>query len=333
MSKEKIFALLSAQNGEFVSGESISAQLGVSRAAVWKAVGALRRDGYTIEAQTGLGYRLAGSPDVLSERELRRRLGETKTVGRTLYCFDSVDSTNSFLKRAAAEGAIDGAVAVADEQTAGRGRRGRSFSSGPGRGVYLSALLRPKLAPEKLLPLTALGAVAACDAVERACGVRPQIKWTNDLVLNGKKLSGTLTELSLEGESGALDYAVIGIGINCNNTLEDFPQEIRGMATSVFLETGKRVQRAALAAALIEELDKLYAALQSGDTAPYLATYRRDCLTLGREVQLLWRDASERVTALDVDEQFGLIVRHEDGTTETVRTGEVSVRGLYGYVE
>ena len=209
MSKEKIFALLSAQAGDFVSGEDISAQLGISRAAVWKAVGALRRDGYTIEAQTGLGYRLADSPDVLSERELRRRLGETKIVGRTLDCFESVDSTNSYLKRIAAEGAPDGAVAVADEQTAGRGRRGRSFSSGPGRGVYLSALLRPQLAPESVLPLTALGAVAACDAVERTCGVRPQIKWTNDLVLNGKKLSGTLTELSLEGESGALQYAVI----------------------------------------------------------------------------------------------------------------------------
>ena len=237
MSKEKIFALLSAQAGDFVSGEDISAQLGISRAAVWKAVGALRRDGYTIEAQTGLGYRLADSPDVLSERELRRRLGETKTVGRTLHCFESVDSTNSYLKRIAAEGAPDGAVAVADEQTAGRGRRGRSFSSSPGRGVYLSALLRPQLAPEKILPLTALGAVAACDAVERTCGVRPQIKWTNDLVLNGKKLSGTLTELSLEGESGALQYAVIGIGVNCNNTLEDFPPELRDVATSLYLET------------------------------------------------------------------------------------------------
>ena len=299
MSKEKIFALLSAQAGDFVSGEDISAQLGISRAAVWKAVGALRRDGYTIEAQTGLGYRLADSPDVLSERELRRRLGETKIVGRTLECFESVDSTNSYLKRIAAEGAPDGAVAVADEQTAGRGRRGRSFSSGPGR----------------------------------TCGVRPQIKWTNDLVLNGKKLSGTLTELSLEGESGALQYAVIGIGVNCNNTLEDFPPELRDVATSLYLETGKRVQRAALAAALIEELDKLYAALQSGDTASYLTSYRRDCLTLGREVQLLWQDVKEKVTALDVDEQFGLVVRHEDGRVETIRTGEVSVRGMYGYVD
>jgi len=172
MSKEKIFAILSAREGEFLSGEAISEQLGISRAAVWKGVSALRRDGYTIEAQTGLGYRLAASPDALTEREVLRHLGATQAVGRTLYCFERVDSTNSFLKRAAAENAPDGAVAVADEQTAGRGRRGRSFSSGPGRGVYLSALLRPKLPPERLLPLTALGAVAACNAVERTCGVR-----------------------------------------------------------------------------------------------------------------------------------------------------------------
>ena len=127
--------------------------------------------------------------------------------------------------------------------------------------------------------------------------------------------------------------AVIGIGVNCNNASEDFPPELRDVATSLYLETGKRVQRAALAAALIEELDKLYAALQSGDTASYLTAYRRDCLTLGRGVQLLWQDVKEKVTALDVDEQFGLVVRHEDGRVETIRTGEVSVRGLYGYVE
>lgn len=333
MSREKILSLLSEREGEFLSGEALSERLGISRAAVWKGVNALRRDGYTVEAQAGLGYRLAAAPDALTEYELRRRLHGVKTVGRTLHCLESVDSTNSFLKRIAADGAADGTVAVAEEQTAGRGRRGRGFTSRAGCGVYLSALLRPALEPARLLPLTALGAVAACDAVERTCGVRPQIKWTNDLVLNGKKLSGTLTELSLEGESGELQYAVIGIGINCNNTSEDFPPELADTATSLFLETGRRVQRAALAAALIEELDRLYDALRRGDTADYLAAYRRGCLTLGREVQLLWRDARERVTALDVDDQFGLIVRHEDGTLETVRTGEVSVRGLYGYVD
>ena len=330
MSKEKIFALLSAQAGDFVSGEDISAQLGISRAAVWKAVGALRRDGYTIEAQTGLGYRLADSPDVLSERELRRRLGETKIVGRTLDCFESVDSTNSYLKRIAAEGAPDGAVAVADEQTAGRGRRGRSFSSGPGRGVYLSALLRPQLAPEKILPLTALGAVAACDAVERTCGVRPQIKWTNDLVLNGKKLSGTLTELSLEGESGALQYAVIGIGINCNTV--DFPAELRAGATSLRLLTGRDISPDALADRLAQELRAMDAALLTGRDA-WLAEYAAHCVTLGKPVRLLrgGEDIGDAF-AVGIDAQGGLRVRYDNGTEAIIRTGEVSVRGAEGYV-
>lgn len=333
MSKEAIFSILSAHTGEYLSGESISQSLGVSRAAVWKGVNALRRDGYVIEAHTGLGYRLASSPDVLSEREVRSSLAHARVLGSELHCLATVDSTNSYLKRLAAENAPDGTVAIAEEQTAGRGRRGRSFSSHAGQGVYLSALLRPKIPPERLLPLTALAAVAACDAVERVAHVRPQIKWTNDLVLNGRKLSGTLTELSLEGESALVEYAVVGIGINCTQTRADFPSELRDTATSLYLETGRRVRRAALAAALIEELDRLCDALRTGDTARYLAAYRRDCVNLGREVQLLWRDVSERVTALDVDEEFGLVVRHADGRVETIRTGEVSVRGLYGYVE
>ena len=329
MSKEKIFALLSAQAGDFVSGEDISAQLGISRAAVWKAVGALRRDGYTIEAQTGLGYRLADSPDVLSERELRRRLGETKIVGHTLECFESVDSTNSYLKRIAAEGAPDGAVAVADEQTAGRGRRGRSFSSSPGRGVYLSALLRPQLAPEKILPLTALGAVAACDAVERTCGVRPQIKWTNDLVLNGKKLSGTLTELSLEGESGALQYAVIGIGVNCNQTA--FAPEIADVAASIRMETGKPVDRSLLANAMLRQMLALARELQSGRAA-WLAEFAAHCITIGQPVQIIRGDTVREAFAEGIDGEAALLVRYPDGTREAVNSGEVSVRGLYGYV-
>ncbi len=333
MSKETVLRLLSAHGGEFLSGEGISAQLGISRAAIWKAVSALRRDGYVIEAVTGKGYRLTQSPDLLTEQAVRAHLGALRTVGTTLRCFDSVDSTNNYLKREAVHGAPDGTVAIADEQTGGRGRRGRSFQSPSGKGIYLSVLMRPQISPNALLPLTGLGAVAVCNAVERVCAVRPQIKWTNDLVLGGRKLCGILTELSLEGESGALQYAVMGIGVNVLHERTDFDGDVAGIATSLALETGKNVSRAALAAAMIEELDALYAALCGGQTQPYLARYRRDCLTIGREVQLLWQDAREKVVALDVDDELGLIVRRADGTVETVRTGEVSVRGLYGYVE
>ena len=163
------------------------------------------------------------------------------------------------------------------------------------------------------MPLTGLIAVAMSRAVDRVAGTHSQIKWTNDLILNGRKLCGILTELSVEGET--------------------FVGEVSKIATSILRETGRLISRAELSAAMIEELDALYTALRSGETSGYLDEYRRRCVTIGREVQLLWQDTKEKVTALDVDEEFGLIVRRENGTVETVRTGEVSVRGLYGYVE
>ena len=264
---------------------------------------------------------------------MRSYLGKVQTVGKRIDCFDSIDSTNAYLKRIALDGAPDGTVAVAAEQTSGRGRRGRSFQSAAGKGVYLSILLRPDMTPQQLMPLTGLIAVAMSRAVDRVAGTHSQIKWTNDLVLNSRKLCGILTELSVEGETGELQYVVAGIGFNVSQREEDFDGEVAKIATSILRETGKLVSRAALSAAMIEELDTLYAALKSGDTGAYLDEYRRRCVTIGREVQLLWQDTKEKVTALDVDEAFGLVVRRENGAVETIRTGEVSVRGLYGYVE
>ncbi len=332
MGKETVLKLLQ-ERGDWVSGEDVSARLGISRAAVWKTVDALRRDGCVIESRKSRGYRLVGAPDSLNETAIRACLGATERVGKRLCCFERIDSTNSYLKRIASEGAADGTVAVADEQTGGKGRRGRSFLSLPGRGVYLSVLLRPDVAPDRLLPLTGFSAVAICSAVERIAHVRPQIKWTNDLVLNGKKLCGILTELSMEGESGALQYVVVGVGVNVGQTREEFGAELEQIATSLTSETGARVSRAALAAAMIEELDAMYGALLRGETQPYLDAYRRDCLTIGREVQLLWQDTRERVRAVGVDDALGLEVIRGDGTRDVIRTGEVSVRGLYGYVK
>ncbi|MCR5825942.1 MAG: biotin--[acetyl-CoA-carboxylase] ligase [Oscillospiraceae bacterium] len=333
MSKVQVLRLLQSSD-DYVSGERISETLGITRAAVWKAVDALRRDGCEVDSKKSRGYRLISAPDRLGLTELRACLGETKRLGHTLHCFAQIDSTNAFLKRAATEAdAPDGTVAVADEQTGGRGRRGRSFLSPAGKGVYLSVLLRPSLAPDRLLSLTGLVAVAMCNAVERTAQVRPQIKWTNDLVLGGKKLCGILTELSIEGESGALQYVVIGVGVNVAHTREDFAGELAQIATSLAIETGCRVSRAALAAAMIEDLDRMYDALLRGDTQAYLDAYRRDCLTIGREVQLLWQDTRERVRAVGVDDELGLEVIRADGSRDIIRTGEVSVRGLYGYLE
>ena len=328
MGKETVLALLLRERGHFVSGEVVSAELGITRAAIWKSISALRAQGYVIDAVTGRGYCLKSLPDTLTEQTVRSYLGPVETVGRRIDCFDSIDSTNAYLKRIALDGAPDGTVAVAAEQTSGRGRRGRSFQSAAGKGVYLS-----QMTPPQLMPLTGLIAVAMSRAVDRVAGTHSQIKWTNDLILNGRKLCGILTELSVEGETGELQYVVAGIGFNVSQREEDFDGDVSKIATSILRETDRHISRAELAAAMIEELDALYTALRSGDTSGYLDEYRRRCVTIGREVQLLWQDTKEKVMALDVDEEFGLVVRRENGTVETVRTGEVSVRGLYGYVE
>lgn len=333
MSREIVLELLRAEEGAYLSGEELSRRLGLSRTAVWKAVDGLRREGYAIEARTGLGYRLTAVPDALTEVEIRSFLGAVETVGRELRCFEELDSTNTRAKQLALEGAADGTVVIANSQTAGRGRMERSFQSPRDKGIYLTALLRPDLPVERLLPVTAMAGVALCDAVERVCGVRPGLKWPNDPVLNGRKLCGILTELSLEGESGRLQYLVLGIGVNVLHGAADFAPEVAEVATSLALALGRPVSRPALAAALIEALDRLYGALRSGETASYLAAYRRDCVNLGRTVQLLSAGGRETAEAVDIDRDFGLVVRDGSGALRTVRSGEVSVRGLYGYAE
>ena len=266
------------------------------------------------------------------EQEIRRLLGQTAAVGKELRCFAVLDSTNTCLKRLVAEGAVDGTVVTADFQTAGRGRMSREFQSPAGKGIYLSVLLRPNLPPERLPPVTALAGVAACDAVERVCGVRPGLKWPNDLVLDGKKLCGILTEMGMD--AAGKPWLVLGIGINVSQTAEDFSPDVARIATSLTARLKKEVSRPALTAALIEALDRMYGDLLCGDLAPYLAAYRRDCVNIGMPVQLICADGSrEAAMALDVDADFGLVVRTAAGETRTVCSGEVSVRGLYGYTK
>ena len=221
---------------------------------------------------------------------------------------------------------------LAGQQTGGRGRSGRSFQSPPGKGLYLTALLRPTAAPAAVLPVTALAAVAACRAIERICGLRPGVKWTNDLVLDTRKLVGILTEMGVDGETGVLQYVAVGIGINLNQTQADFSGAVADMATSLRMVLGRTVSRAELAVALMEELDRLYAALLTQDSAPWLAEDRRSCDTLGHPVRILGSGPERVAYAEEIDDAFGLVVRYDDGRRETIRSGEVSVRGLYGYV-
>ena len=329
MSQQRVQEALQAAEGAYLSGQELSRDLGISRAAVWKAVEALRRQGYDIEACTGRGYRLVGAPDLLTQETVERYLIRPRDNFRVL---SETDSTNSACRRLALEGAPDGTVVLADCQTAGRGRRGRSFQSPAGKGLFFSILWRPDCAPEQLLPLTALSAVAVCRAIRQVCGAQAQIKWPNDLVLSGRKLAGILTEMALEGESGHVSHVVVGIGVNVHQRLTDFDGEVAQIATSLDLALGGSVCRAQLAAALLEEMDILRREVLFAPEK-WLAEYRSACLNIGKTVQLIWGEEREPAQALAVDDRYGLVVRHRDGRVETLRSGEVSVRGLYGYAE
>lgn len=248
----------------------------------------------------------------------------------TLICYDTIPSTNDAAKEMAKNGAPEGTVIVSAAQTAGRGRLGRSFHAPSGLGLYFSVILRPNCSPDQLFHLTCAAAVAACNSVHSCSGFRPQIKWTNDLVAGRKKLGGILTELSVNS-SGLVDWAVIGIGINCLHRKEDFPPQLQDMAASLLQITGATVSPADLAAKLIMSMLDMRRDLLTGKDK-ILSAYRQDCMTVGQQV-VLYRGEDKRYgTALDIDCDGGLIVKFDDGTVDTVHSGEISVRGLYGYV-
>lgn len=321
-------ALLRALEGrsEPLSGQALSRELGVSRAAVWKAVTALRGEGYTIQALPTRGYRLLDAPDLLRADRLA---DPGRVVGCEVVCLDSVDSTNDECKRRAMSGAPSGLAVTAVTQTSGKGRRGRSFQSLAGKGLYLSVLLRPQAPPEAVSQLTAWTAVAVCRAIETASGIRADVKWPNDVLVEGRKLCGILTELGVEAETGALSYVVVGMGVNVSQTAGDFGPELADKVVSLAM-LGASVRRGDLARTLLGELDAMNAAFPE-QRESYLAEYRRRCATLGREILLVRPQGRQTATALDVDDSFALRVRLPDGREERVTSGEVSVRGLLGY--
>ena len=244
--------------------------------------------------------------------------------------FETITSTNDVLKRMALQGAPEGTVLVADSQSGGRGRLGRTFLSPSGVGIYLSVLLRPACMPGELMHLTCGSALAACNAIEQTAGFRPGVKWTNDIVYRKKKLAGILTELGLN-QDGSTAYAIIGIGINCTQKPEDFPPELREIAGSLKMVSGREIDRALVAAKMIEGFYEMNRGLLQ-KKSQMISDYRKDCITLGQEISVVRNGFNRHGKALDVDEDGALLVAYEDGSMETVNSGEVSVRGLYNYV-
>lgn len=264
------------------------------------------------------------------KESILQKLSPGHPWGESLHWFDCIDSTNTRARELAKAGAPSGTVLIADRQTEGRGRLGRTFHSPGGTGIYFSVILRPRSHASRLMHLTCAAAVAACEAVESACRFRPGIKWTNDLVCGKHKLGGILTELGLNPD-GTVNYAIIGIGINCCQKKEDFPEEIREIAASLAMVTGREIDRSRVAAALMEAFLSMEQTLLTEKDAT-MEVYRRSCITLGKDISLVRADGSvHRGRALSVDPDGALIVEFIDGHVESVSSGEVSVRGMYGY--
>jgi len=261
-------------------------------------------------------------------KQIFDRLPEDSLWQSKIHWYDSIESTNTEAKRMALSGAPHGTVLIADHQTGGRGRMGHTFQSPAGMGLYMSVLLRPQCSAEKLMHLTCATAVAVCDGIENTARFRPGIKWTNDLVWKRKKLGGILTELVFTPDGVC---AVIGIGINCCQAPGDFAPELQSIACSLAMVTGSQPNRAAIAAGILTALEAMSAGLLTNKEA-ILNAYRRDCITLGQQISLLRADEVRHGKAIDLDSDGALVVLFPDGHTEAVNSGEVSVRGMYGYV-
>ena len=324
--KEKILKLLRDTDG-FLSGQEISEKFGVSRTSIWKAIRGLEEQGYEIEAIRNKGYRLKTEPDILDGHQIRSLL-HTQWAAHKIIIMDSVDSTNSEVKRRAEEGAQQGLLVISEEQTAGRGRRGRYWESQKGQGIFMTLLLKPAIEPGNASMLTLVMGMAVRDAIQRITGLDAAIKWPNDIICDGKKVCGILTEMSAQIDY--INYIVIGVGINVNN--QEFPEEVRQVATSIYQQTGQAVKRGELAAETMNCFEKYYEKyLVTQNLQNLMEEYNRHLINRGREVLILDMKKQFSGTALGINESGELLVE-TNGETVCVSAGEVSVRGVYGYV-
>jgi BirA family biotin operon repressor/biotin-[acetyl-CoA-carboxylase] ligase len=307
----------------FVSGELISRELHVSRTAVWKHINGLRAAGYKIEAIPSRGYHLLSSPDILSVEEVREKLTTTR-IGRQLVCLDETVSTNSDAFRLAETGADEGTTVIADAQSGGKGRRGRAWSSPTGVNLYCSVILRPSIMPHEAPQLTFLSAVAVARAIEVTTALKPEIKWPNDVLINGRKVAGLLNEMS--AETDGINFVILGIGVNLNMTSDLFPADLRTPSTSILLSQGFPINRARFAAVMLGELDHLYSDFIQHGFGPVRDEWQQRCNAKGREV-VVSEGNVETVRGMfhGIDGDGALLVRFPEGAVERILSGDVRV--------
>lgn len=325
--KKRILEILKTQN-EYISGQRLCEELGISRTAVWKNINSLKKEGYVIDSVNNKGYKLLMSPDHVSEEEIEKYL-KTTCFGRKVVYFDETDSTNTRAKEAAADDYIHGSLYVADAQTAGKGRRGHSWGSDKGINIYMSYLLKPDIEIGCVSRLTLVAALAVAKALREIDGLDAQIKWPNDVVVNGKKICGILTEMSSEGTD--INYVVTGIGVNVN--IRDFSGELQDKATSIWIETGMEHDRSMIIGSIANYFECYYEQFEkTGNMEALLDEYNALLVNRDKRVIVVSKDRTEEYTAIALDKDGGLIVRDDAGETHSIISGEVSVRGIYGYV-
>lgn len=313
--QKKIIDLLKKKQG-YVSGDQISQRLGITRQGLWKHIQELKEIGYDIVAVPHLGYQLISSPDRLFDFEVSRNLS-TKFIGRKIYYFDSLASTMTPAMELGIEGAPEGALVIAEAQEKGRGRLGRAWVSPKYKGIYLSLILRPRVLPVQTTIFTLLAAVSICEAVRKISGLSPRIKWPNDILIEGRKLGGILTELNAETDK--VNFIILGIGLNVNN---DKKSLIEG-AVSLKEQAGVCFDRTALLQEILRKIEENYLLFQKEDAPSIVEKWRRHALTLGRRVKVSSRRGEIEGEAFDIDTDGGLLIRRDSGTTEKVMAGDV----------
>lgn len=324
--KDEILTFLK-QEDNYCSGEEISQKLGVTRAAVWKSIKKLQEEGYVITSSTKKGYKLIEIPNIITPGEIKENL-QTNILGQYIEYKSEIDSTNNWAKDLARMGASEGTLVVADKQTKGKGRLGRYWESPAGTGIWMSLILRPNILPQFASQLTLIAGLNVCEAIEEVTGLEAKIKWPNDVVINNKKVCGILTEMSAEME--LINYVIVGIGINAN--MKEFPEELPH-ATSIALETKKECIRKDIIQSFLEKFEKDYETYKNEKSLFFVKDrYERNCITLHKTVKLINEGHESIAEAIGITNTGELMVRHEDGREEEVMSGEVSVRGLYGYI-
>ena len=325
---EKVILSQLLKSEQYISGEQISRELGVSRTAVWKHINELRQRGYQIESSSKKGYRLIEAADVLDESQIIR--DRNGLLGSKIVHFYEIDSTNNYAKKLANEGCPDGTIVIAERQSLGRGRLGREWCSYNSDGIWFSCILRPNIEPESMQVITLAASVAVVEAIEDTLGIVCGIKWPNDIILSGKKLGGILTELS--AEPGHVNHIVLGIGINVNQPKDSFTGELEQKAISLRMETGGRVSRALVFNNILRHLDNTYNQLLNGQNEVILDDWRKYSVTLGSHIKLSFRGEEYTGIANNIANDGRLIVKCSDGHVREVTAGEIQIRGIMGYL-